>query len=472
MEMQEVVLNRFGVSAGELKQALQLGLSKGGDFSELFFQDSKQTTLSLDDHSVNVATSNQDFGAGLRVIADEKVGYAYTEVITAKSLNDAARTAANIANSAQKTTVVDLDWKVPASFYAKRNQIMVSDAPKQVALLQDLDTRIFDADERIVKVQLSLMVQEAEVLIANSEGVLVADFQPMLMLIASVVAEEDGKREQNRHNISARAGFEFLTKKRVEQFVKDLVDGATQQFGAIQPKGGEMEVVLGAGGSGILLHEAIGHGLEADFNRKGQSIFSDKIGERIAEPFVSIIDDGTMRNTRGAVNVDDEGVAGQKTTLVENGVLTSYIHDKISAKHYGLSPTGNGRRQSFRHEPMPRMRNTYMLEGPHTQGEIVASVKHGIFADNFTNGQVNIGAGDFTFYVKSGYLIENGKFTARIKDINIIGNGPQVLKDITMVAKNMEISDGGWTCGKAGQSVPVSIGMPAVKVKRLTVGGK
>lgn len=232
-----------------------------------------------------------------------------------------------------------------------------------------------------------------------------------------------------------------------------------------------MEVVLAAGSSGILLHEAIGHGMEADFNRKDVSIFADKINKPVAESFVSIIDDATNPNIRGSINIDDEGNETEKTYLVENGILKSYLHDRISAKHYNVKPTGNGRRESFRHMPQPRMRNTYMLPGPHKKEEIITSVKKGIFAETFTNGQVFIGAGDFTFYVKSGYLIENGKLTKPIKDINIIGNGPQVLKDIVMVADDFEMAEGGWTCGKNGQGVPVSMGLPTVKVSKITVGG-
>jgi TldD protein len=232
-----------------------------------------------------------------------------------------------------------------------------------------------------------------------------------------------------------------------------------------------MPVVLAAGSSGILLHEAIGHGMEADFNRKEVSIFSDKINKPVAENFVTIVDDGTNPNVRGSINIDDEGVDSQKTYLVENGVLRSYLHDRISSNYYKVPATGSGRRQSFRYHPMPRMRNTYMENGPHKKEEIIASVKKGLYAETFTNGQVFIGAGDFTFYVKSGYLIEDGKLTKPVKDINIIGNGPQVLKDMTMVADDFKMDDGGWTCGKDGQGVPVSLGLPTTKVSKITVGG-
>jgi TldD protein len=254
--------------------------------------------------------------------------------------------------------------------------------------------------------------------------------------------------------------------------VKEAVDRTMILFDAVQAPAGEMPVVLGAGASGILLHEAIGHGMEADFNRKGTSIYADKIGKKVAQPFVNIVDEGTQEGARGSINIDDEGNAAGRTNLVENGVLTTYLHDTISAKHYGVKPTGNGRRESYQYAPLPRMRSTYMLPGPHKKEEIIASVKKGLYCSNFTNGQVQIGAGDFTFYVKNGYLIEDGKLTRPIKDVNIIGNGPKVLEQIDMVADDLTIDQGGWTCGKDGQSVPVSQGIPTVRVASITVGGR
>jgi TldD protein len=243
-------------------------------------------------------------------------------------------------------------------------------------------------------------------------------------------------------------------------------------FEAVPAPAGEMPVVLAAGSSGILLHEAIGHGMEADFNRKGVSIYADKIGKPIAKSFVNIVDEGTQEGARGAINVDDEGNAAGRTSLVQDGILTTYLHDTISAKHYKVAPTGNGRRESYQYAPMPRMRSTYMLPGPHRRDEIIASVKKGIYCSNFTNGQVQIGAGDFTFYVKNGYMIEDGKLTRPIKDVNIIGNGPKVLEKVDMVSDDLSIDEGGWTCGKDGQSVPVSQGMPTVRVASITVGGQ
>jgi TldD protein len=284
--------------------------------------------------------------------------------------------------------------------------------------------------------------------------------------------QQGDKIENGMASRSARKDVSFLTDALVEEMAQEVVKQTSLMFEAVKPKGGEMPVVMGAGGSGILLHEAIGHAFEADFNRKNVSIFADKLGKVICNRNINVVDDGTIDYSRGSINFDDEGIASQKTYIVTGGELTSFLHDRISAKHYGVLPTGNGRRESFRHIPIPRMRTTYMENGDYTQEEIIASVKSGIFVDNFTNGQVQIGAGDFTFFVKTGYLIENGKLTQPIKDVNIIGNGPQALAAITMVGNNLKIDPGSWTCGKDGQGCPVSQGLPAVLVKQLTVGGE
>jgi TldD protein len=293
----------------------------------------------------------------------------------------------------------------------------------------------------------------------------------MARLTVGCVAERGGRRESNHHNLAGREGFEFFTPERIRKVAHDAVDRTVFCFDASTAPAGEMPVVLAAGSAGILLHEAIGHGMEADFNRKGVSVYSDKLGKRIAGDEITIVDDGTQPHARGAINVDDEGIEGQRTVLVEGGVLRSYMHDRISAKHYGVEPTGNGRRQSFRDPPLPRMRSTYMMPGSVPPEDIVKSVKHGVYAETFTNGQVMIGAGDFTFYIKTGYLIEDGRLTRPIKDTNIIGNGPQCLERTDLVGTDFKIDEGGWTCGKDGQSVPVSIGMPTVRVSAITVGG-
>jgi len=340
-----------------------------------------------------------------------------------------------------------------------------------VPFISSLNEKIFAGDKRVTKVNISLNDTTTYILFYNSDGLLTWDYRPLTYLTARTIMEENGRIENLSISRSYRKGFEFLTDDLVDGIAKESIEQTSLLFKAGRPKGGEMEIVMGPGRSGILLHEAMGHSFEADFNRKKTSIFSDKMGKKIGEEFVTIYDDGTLPNDRGALNIDDEGNPGEKTVLVSKGVLTSYIHDRISAKYYNVKPTGNGRRQDFRNVPIPRMRSTYMENGPHSKDEIIASVKKGIYVDNFSNGQVNIGPGDFTFFVKFGYLIENGKLTDAIKDVNIIGNGPQALADITMVGNDLQFSDSTWNCGKDGQSVPVTLGMPTVKIKKLTVGG-
>ena len=468
MTTQEI-LHRFGIHTNQIQHILQHTLQYGAHFAELYFQEQQHNDISLDDHTVNRALTGIDLGVGIRAIVGTQVGYAYSESLAMPDMLEAARVAARIAQAAARNLQpVEIQATTHAFYSPVADQ---STTPQLVELLQRLNQQIFDTDSRVQKAQFSIQTSHSYILIANSDGLLVADSQPMLRLAGSVVVHENGRREQNSHNVSARATMHWLNTEKLNDFIQELISKALEMLKAIQPKGGEMEVVLGAGGSGILLHEAIGHGLEADFNRKGLSIFSEKLGQRIASPEVSIIDDGTLHNFRGSIHIDDEGTPGQQTTLVDKGILVSYMHDRISAQHYGVPPTGNGRRQSFRHLPLPRMRNTYMLNGPHAPSDIIASVRQGIYADSFQNGQVNIGPGDFTFYVKRGFLIENGKLGAVIKDVNIIGNGPKVLEQIRMVGNDGQNSEGGWTCGKSGQSVPVSIGMPTVAAGTLTVGG-
>ena len=310
------------------------------------------------------------------------------------------------------------------------------------------------------------------VLFCNSEGVTYYDYRPMVSYMAFCIMEENGRMENNYATRSYRKGFEFMTDDIIEVIAREVVDNTAIMFKAIKPKGGELPVVMASGGSGILLHEAIGHAFEADFNRKNVSIFADQLNKKVCNEHISVVDDGTIPFNRGSVNFDDEGIEGQKTYIVKDGVLTSYLHDRISSKHYGVAPTGNGRRDTFRNVPIPRMRATYMEAGDMKEEDIISTVKNGIYAQQFTNGQVQIGAGDFTFFVKFGYMIEDGKLTQPIKDINIIGNGPKALADITMVASNDQIDNGTWTCGKDGQSCPVTCGMPSALVSKLTVGGE
>ncbi|HEV7765121.1 MAG TPA: metallopeptidase TldD-related protein [Thermoanaerobaculia bacterium] len=464
---------RFGVTEQLIRSTLSSALSKGGDYADVFFQHRVSNNLSLEDGIVNRATANVALGVGVRVLKGDQTGYGFTEDITPDGLRRAALTAAAIAQGPGR--------EGPTRFKvmeAKPNRYPVKVRwedirPQQkLAVLNGLNEKTFKADPRVRKVNLGFTDQGSVMLVADSTGRIVEDAQPMTTMYLSIVAEQDGRRENNNINRAARADIGYYTPERLARMVTDVIGKTMVLFDAVQPPAGEMPVVMAAGAAGILLHEAIGHGMEADFNRKNVSIYSDKIGKPVAKPFVNIVDEGTQEGARGALNVDDEGNAVGRTMLVEGGTLTSYLHDSISAKHYGVKPTGNGRRQGYEYSPMPRMRSTYMLPGPHKPDEILASVKKGIYCELFSNGQVNIGAGDFTFYVKNGYLIEDGKLTKPIKDVNIIGNGPKVLELIDMVGDDLKIDEGGWTCGKDGQSVPVSQGLPTVRVSAITVGGR
>ena len=463
---------RYGIAAEDIRRTMETALSRGGDYCDLYFQHTISNVLGLEDDAVNRARTSVEMGVGVRVLKGDSTGYAFTEEISAAALKRAAATAAEIADGTASPSPKAFELKSHPSYYPADTAWGKVDLSKKMGLLTGVNGRLKSADKRIVKTTLSFADEETEVYIVNSEGVVRHDRQPMTRLVASCVAEQGATRETGSYNLAARDGWSFFTPERIDRLVKEAVRRTVLMFEAIVPPGGEMPVVLGAGSSGILLHEAIGHGMEADFNRKGTSTYASRLGKPIAEKFVNVVDDATLVNARGSVNFDDEGNPTENTHLVVDGVLASYLHDRISAKHYGVKSTGSGRRESFRSVPMPRMRSTYMLNGPHKAEEIVKSVKKGIFCESFSNGQVNIGAGDFTFFVKTGYLIEDGKLTRPIKDTNIIGNGPDILSKINMVADDLMIDEGGWTCGKNGQSVPVSQGMPTVKVSAITVGGK
>jgi TldD protein len=472
-----VYFARFGVDERMIREVLAAALSRGGDYADVFFQHKVSRTLAVEDGEVNRAYASADLGAGVRVVRGDQTGYAYTEDLTLDALKSAASTAAAIADGPARAAPESFRadpgsaGKFPDRYRLVRPWEEVR-AEEKLPLLTALNERTFKADARIKKVSLGIADEYGAVLIAESNGRLVEDIQPMTQMWLSCVAEQNGRREQNGYNVAGRIGFDFYSEDRLARIVREAVARTVVLFEAVQPSAGEMPVVMAAGSSGILLHEAIGHGMEADFNRKNISIYSDKIGKPVAKPFVNIVDDGSIDFARGSINVDDEGNVAGKTVLVENGTLATYLHDSISAKHYKVAPTGSGRRESYKFAPMPRMRATYMLGGPHKTDEIIASVKKGIYCTNFSNGQVKIGAGDFTFYVKNGFLIEDGKLTRPIKDVNIIGNGPRVLENIDMVSDDLKIDEGGWTCGKDGQSVPVSQGMPTVRVSSLTVGGR
>ena len=461
----------FGVDDAMITRVLTCAMDRGADFADLYFQHRSANSIVLEDGIISRASTGVDRGVGIRVVVGDQTGYAYSEDIDLPSMLKAAATAASIAAGGGGTPPQSLRVGAFEDLYPVArgwDEVVVTE---KLPLLQKTEARARSLDEHIVKVSVSWADSDERVLIATSEGNLLADRRPMSRLMCSVTAEKGGEIQSNGSNMAARRGIDWYDDERIQTLCKEAVDRTMILFDARRPPAGELPVVLAAGASGILLHEAVGHGMEADFNRKGTSIYATMIDQEVAPKNVTIVDSANHPHERGALNVDDEGNPTERTVLVEEGVMRTYLHDRISATHYGVAPTGSGRRESFRHVPMPRMRCTYMENGPHTKDEIIESVKFGIVAETFRNGQVQIGAGDYTFYIRNGWLIEDGKITAPIKDCNIIGNGPESLRDITRVADDMRLDTGGWTCGKDGQSVPVSQGMPTVLVSKLTVGG-
>jgi len=463
---------RFGVTEKLFQDTLSTALASGGDFADVYLQHQVGNTYVLEDGAVNRAFASVNLGVGVRVVKGDQTGYGFTEDLTTEGLALAAKTASAIAMGPARPAPQRFHamGELPSRYPIETRWEDVR-PEKKLPLLRTVNEKAQAADPRVRKVRVFFTDESSAVLVADSDGRIIEDLQPMTSMTLTCVAEQDGKREENYYNVAARDDISYYSPERIDRVVRECVKNTVVLFDATPAPAGEMPVVLAAGSSGILLHEAIGHGMEADFNRKNVSIYSDKIGKPVARPFVNIVDEGTQQHARGAINVDDEGTVAGKTMLVQDGVLATYLHDRISAKHYGVQPTGNGRRQGYQYAPMPRMRSTYMLPGPHKKDEIVASVKKGIYCTRFTNGQVNIGAGDFTFYVKNGFLIEEGRLTRPIKDVNIIGNGPKVLELVDMVSDDLVIDEGGWTCGKNGQGVPVSQGLPTVRVASITVGG-
>ncbi len=461
----------FGVSEQQLQKLIGTALCKGGDYADLYFEYTTFFNLNLKDGVVSSGGFHTDCGVGIRVLKGERTGYAYSENLAMDEMMKAAKAASVIAQSDGVSRTYGQVQTAGNDFYPMNRSWRETGANEFLPFLKNLEKAIFAKDGRIVKVIARLSNSVAQIMMYNSLGELTYDTRPMGSVSVTAVFQQEGKTENKSVSRSFRIGAELISDALAQEIAEDVTKGIDQRFEAIRPKGGQMSVVMGAGASGILLHEAMGHAFEADFNRKGQSIFADKMGTQVCPKGVNVVDDGTITGNRGACNFDDEGVPGQKTYMVHDGVLTSFLHDRISAAWYGVAPTGNGRRENFRYNPIPRMRATYMENGDANPADIIASVKNGVYVDEFSNGQVKIGEGDFTFFVKSGFLIEGGRLTAPVKDINIIGNGPQALADIVAVGNDLKIDNGTWTCGKE-QSAAVSCGMPSVLINNLTVGGE
>ena len=461
----------FGVDQSLVVRVMSELTARGADAADVYFQHARSDRLTLEDGIVSSANSGVQQGVGLRVVIGEQTGYAFTEDLTLPSMLAAARTASAIASGSRVAGPRSFNPSFGGDLY--RTTVPWADVgiDQKLPILEMVEAKAKAKDPAIEKVAVYWTDGDERIMIATLDGRLVLDQRPMTRVTVVVTAKKGDETQTGYSNIAARAEFSWYTEERLSKLVDEAVDRTLIQFEAIRAPVGEMAVILASGASGILLHEAIGHGMEADFNRKGTSIYSDMMGKKVAEPFVTVVDQANIPRERGALNYDDEGNKTDRTVMVENGILKSYLHDRISAQQYNLQPTGSGRRESYRYAPMPRMTCTFMEDGPHTKDEIIAAVDHGIICETYTDGKVQIGAGDYTFYVKNGWLVEKGKVTAPIKDVIIIGNGPEMLKHITMVANDARLDTGGWTCGKNGQSVPVSHGIPTVLVSRMMVGG-
>lgn len=464
-------LDIFGVTEEQLRKLTATALSHGGDYSDLYFEHTTFFNLLLKDGVVSSGGFHTDFGVGIRVLKGEKTGYAYSENTEMGDMLKAARAASAIALGAGGSMTYAPVADRRHDLYPMQKSWRTMGADAFLPFLKEVEKEILGRDSRIIKVVARMSDSVSDVLMYNSLGELTVDTRPLGSVTVSAVFEQNGRTENRTASRSFRQGAELIGPELARELADEVVRGIDARFEARRPKGGKMSVVMGAGASGILLHEAMGHAFEADFNRKGQSVFSERMGQQVCPKGVNVVDDGTIAYNRGSGNYDDEGVPAQKTFMVEDGILVSYLHDRISASRYGVTPTGNGRRENFRYNPIPRMRATYMESGNADPQSIIADVREGIYVDEFSNGQVKIGEGDFTFFVKSGHLIENGRLTMPVKDINIIGNGPQALADIVAVGNDLKIDNGTWTCGKE-QSVPVSCGMPTVLIDSLTVGGE
>ena len=466
------MLEPAGLEEQHLNTTLDSMMHGGVDYADLYFQVNRQESWTVEDGIIREGSFSLEQGVGVRAVSGEKTGLAYSDELLLPALQHAAGAAKAIARQGGSQQLQAWSRKdSPALYSATDPTTSISDQQK-TALLTEVDRATRELDPRIEQVIVSLSSGQDLILVAGSDGTLAADVRPLVRLNISVILQQNGRREQGYAGGGARADLDyFLTGDRPMEYARDAVRQAVVQFDAVPAPAGLMPVVLGPGWPGILLHEAVGHGLEGDFNRKGTSAFSGKVGKNVASKLCTIVDDGTLPNRRGSLSVDDEGTQGQYNVLVEDGVLCGYMQDKLNARLMGVAPTGNGRRESFAHMPMPRMTNTYMLAGPHEHDEIIASVKKGLYAPNFGGGQVDITSGKYVFSASEAYLIEDGKITAPVKGAMLIGDGPESLTKISMVGDNLALDSGVGTCGKEGQSVPVGVGQPTLKIDELTVGG-
>ena len=463
--------DRYAIDGTVAADLIGIAMSRGGDHAELYFEHREGSNIAFEQQHVKTASRTTTQGVGVRVLQGDAIGYAYSEDLGRDSMRRAADTAARIASRGDKAEPVDVVHYESASFYTPEAGTVSVPAAEKVDLIRRADDAARAFDSSIARVDVNFIDELKHVMIVTSDGRMAGDVQPLVRFNVSCLSERDGNRQSARWGGGGRMGMPYFETHTPEMLAQEAARQATVLQSAIDAPAGTFPVVLAGGDSGILLHEAIGHGLEADFNRKRTSNYTDQVGNVVASELCTVVDDGTIKDSRGSINIDDEGNLPGYNVLIEDGVLRGYIQDQMSTKHFNVKPTGNGRRQSFKHYPMPRMTNTYMLAGQSAPEDIIRSVDRGIYCVAFNGGQVNISNGDFVFSVTEGYMIEGGKVTAPIRNVNLIGNGPDVLRKVTAVGSDFKLSDGRWTCGKDGQSVPVGVGIPTVLISGMTVGG-
>jgi TldD protein len=467
----DILLAPYSLDDNKLQSVFGQIMQHHVDYADLYFQYCRSESWSLEEGIVKSGSFNIDQGIGVRVISGEKTAFAYSDDISLNALNDAARATRAIARQGGSVSTQVARRNGGRSLYVPKDPLASLDDPAKVSLLERLERHARKLDPRVTQVMASIGGEYEVVMVARSDGVTAADVRPLVRVSLQVIVEQDGRREQGSAGGGGRFDYAYFDDAMLQDYAKKAVDQALINLDARPAPAGTMTVVLGSGWPGILLHEAVGHGLEGDFNRKGTSTFSGRIGERVASPGVTVVDDGTLARRRGSLNIDDEGNATQCNVLIEDGVLKGYMQDSLNARLMKTAPTGNGRRESFAHIPMPRMTNTYMLNGDKDPGEIIASVKNGLYAANFGGGQVDITNGKFVFSASEAYIIENGKVTTPVRGATLIGNGPEALTRVAMIGNDMELDPGVGTCGKDGQSVPVGVGQPTLRIDGLTVGG-
>jgi TldD protein len=468
----KVLLGPAQLDEGTLEKVMHSMMGHAIDYADMYFQTSKHESWVLEDGIVKEGQHNIEQGVGVRAISGEKTGFAYSDEILLPALSNAAEAARAIARQGQNMQLQAWQNQQITPLYGSDDPLAVLSAEQKIALLRSVDEEARKQDPRVKQVIVSLAGVHEVILLLASDGTLSADVRPLVRMNVNVIAEHNGRREQGSAGGGGRVTYEyFLQEDRALGYAREAVRQALVNLEAVAAPAGTMPVVLGPGWPGVLLHEAVGHGLEGDFNRKGSSLYSGRIGQKVASKYCTVIDEGSIANRRGSLSVDDEGVATRKNVLIENGILKNYMQDKMNARLMNMSPTGNGRRESYSHLPMPRMTNTYLAAGEHDPQEIISSVEKGIYAVNFGGGQVDITSGKFVFSASEAYLIEKGKITAPVKGATLIGNGPDAMNQVSMVGHDLELDTGVGVCGKEGQSVPVGVGQPTLKLDRMTVGG-